>query len=129
MIGEPLVTDRRLEEAEAVIRREFPGLPESAEFVTYRQERGAIEAEERADGLIQPDRAIPEVAVCGILLNHPVRSDLKEFKAAGMWLHEWQQRERDRERLVGTPDPLLMGLRAAAQEAMTWYRAAEGLIR
>lgn len=121
MIGEPLVTDAQLEQAAETIRKEFPGLPESAEFVTYRQEAGAIDD----DGLLIP---VPEVAVVGIVMPHPVRSDLKEYKAAGMWLHEWKQRSSDHKRIVGAPDPLLMGLRAAAREALTWYRTAEGLI-
>lgn len=120
MIGEPLVTDSRLEQAEAVIRKELPALPEDAEFVTYRQERGAI-----TEGDLEVP--VPEVAVCGIVLNHPSRKDLKEFKAAGMWLHEWRQREKDRQRLAHAPDPLLMALRSAAREAIIWHRAAEGM--
>lgn len=120
MIGAPLVTDSRLEQAEVVVRREFPGLPEGAEFVTYAQEPRAIED----GGITVP---VPEVAVCGIVMPHPARKDIRHFVSAGMWMHEWRQREKDKERLVGVADPLLMALRAAAKDAVVWYRAAKGM--
>lgn len=123
MIGAPLVSDSRLEQIEAQVRREFPGLPDGAKFVTYEQEPtiGLL------NGVEVP---VPPTAVTAILVPNPKwpeREPQYRMIRAPRLLSRWRHFEKQRERLVAAPDVVLTDFRAIAKRAVALWRDSQEL--
>lgn len=115
MIGEPLVSDRRLEQVEDQIRREFPGLPDGAKFVTYEQAPTQAET----NGIEVP---IPATAVAAIFVPNPKwpaqhQPQYRAVRGAKLLSH-WRDYEKHAGRLVAAPDQLLGDFRTIARRAV-----------
>src|ERR1051326_8738989 len=117
-IGEPLVSDARLARIAGRIRKEFPGLPETAWFTTYRQEPtfghmgGAISVPVGA-------RAIFLIGV-----TNPVNPDKQRLFAAHCSWEEWAATElANRHSSDLATDIVYLGLRMKAKEATDWVRS------
>jgi len=84
---EPLLPDARLARIEARIRREFPGLSEEAQFVTFIQPPTFTKSE---GGVDMP---IPAVAVFAVTEPNPRHAGYAEITPVNIWLSTWRSEE------------------------------------
>lgn len=122
MIGSPLVSDARLARIEEQIRRENPGLPDGARFVTYEQEPTVAER----SGI---EFTIPATAVCAVLVPNPkwpaAEPQYRVVRGAKPMAH-WHSYEKHAGRLVGAPDQVLNDFRSiAARAVQVWTDSKE----
>jgi len=86
LIDESLVPTSRLRRVEEQLRKDYPLLPESAEFVTFRQP--PTMAEPGGDGLVRP---IPDIAVFGIVLQNPRYPESQRLFSKSTTLSAWRK--------------------------------------
>ena len=85
---EPLLPDHRLARIEGRLRREFPGLSEEAQFVTFIQPPTFSKSE---GGIDVP---IPEVAVFAVVEGNPRHPGYTEITPGNIWLSTWREEEK-----------------------------------
>ena len=119
-----LLSDARLEQIEATVRRELPRLPDSAIFNTYVEPAGYAER----NGIEVPK---PEVAViCVMVPNSRWPEKEPQFRAikARRSMAHFRHFENQAVRLVNAPDVALMDFRAAAKKAIEAYEYDRDLL-
>lgn len=114
MIKDFLLDDERLMPVVDQIRKEFPRLPDGAEFATYIQQAH----EQEINGIWQ---AVPEAAVFVIQVPNPRRPILPKAHRGTWPLHAFRVMESSYDRLVGYPDPVLVAFRQIAPNAISWH--------
>lgn len=84
---EPLLDDRRLARIEGQIRREFPQLSDTAQFVTFIQPATYVPNDQ---GVEVP---VPEVAVFALVEPNPKHPTWLEITPLNVWLSAWRDDE------------------------------------
>ena len=84
---EPLLPDHRLARIEGRLRREFPGLSEEAQFVTFIQPPTFTKSE---GGVDMP---IPAVAVFAVVEKNPRHPGYDEITPVNIWLSTWRSED------------------------------------
>ncbi len=109
-LGEPLLTDRRLEKVAGRLVVEFPKLLDyETDFVTWIQEPQELLVE----GLV---RKLPRVAVLGMVSPNPKHPDSSQLSKAGMWYDHWREEDQMFGRMNQKDDPALKFYRVLAKE-------------
>lgn len=110
--------ERRLDEIESAIRREFPALPDGARFVATQTDAGSG----TKSGMEFP---IPEGVMFAILVPNPKWPDRQpQYRRVARWrsAEQFAHYEKQHGRIVGAPDVALTDFRSAAREAVTLYQ-------
>lgn len=121
-LGEPLLTDGRLEKIERQIRQEFPRLQEQSNFVSWVQEPfwtniGGI------------DIQVPRTAVLAILVTNPRHPDSIRIFQTGEILERWRQRNwSTRHDSNVKVDPAYHALKRLVPEIIDWTENLKAML-